>query len=119
MGSPKGRVKTGGRKKGTPNKQAEELRDIADRLGVNPFEVLLLFAKGDWKALGYKKRKYAPDPEIHPSIRARAAAEANQYLHPKRKAIEHSAPGLEDALRELSDDQLDERIQTGLEKLKK
>lgn len=46
------KTKTGGRVKGTPNKKTRDLFEIAERLDCNPFEVLLHFAKGDYKALG-------------------------------------------------------------------
>lgn len=95
---PKGHPRYGGRQKGTPNKTKTPLKERADALGVDPFEVLLLFAKGDWKALGYeseKRRIYSKDivneeHYIQPAIRAKAAAEACQYIYPKLKAIEHS-----------------------------
>lgn len=91
--------KTGGRPKGTPNKRSQALEERAQALGVNPFEILLLFAKGDWEALGYPSEfdtKYTSSGSpysvriISPDTRQRSAAEVCQYLHPKRKAIEHS-----------------------------
>ena len=105
----------GGRQKGTPNKKTKELNSIAERLDVDPFEILLLFAKGDWKALGYSKefeltgfgRKYT----LEPSVRAKCAAEACNYLFPKRKAIEHSLDeDLSNTIKSLTGDQLDARI---------
>ena len=75
-------IKTGGRKKGTPNKGSAPCSEKAHELGIEPFTVLLLFAAGDWQKLGYA----AP---IDPAIRCKAAAEACHYLYPKRKAIEH------------------------------
>ncbi len=83
----KGR-KTGGRQKGTLNKQTRELHDISARLEVDPFEILLLFAKADHKALGYRRKQ-----DITPSLRAQCASDACQYMHPKRKAIEVRAKG--------------------------
>lgn len=89
--------KSGGRKKGTPNKETVDARAIAERLGVDPFEVLLLFAIGDWKALGYDKanrlvssNQYANiyEDTIPPALRKAAASDASQYLYPKRKAVE-------------------------------
>jgi hypothetical protein len=89
--------KSGGRSKGTPNKKTTNAQEIADRLGVDPFEVLLRFAAGDWKKLGYTKEKrlvssnqYASiyEDNITPSIRASAAAQACKYLYPQRKAVE-------------------------------
>jgi len=88
--------KTGGRQKGTVNKKTEELMDISKRLKVNPFEILLLFAKGDWKALGYKAEtvtKYYGETSneeyvISPELRSQSAGKAVEYLYPKRKATE-------------------------------
>lgn len=86
-----------GRKKGTPNKNTAPLKMKAIELGIDPFEILLLFAKGDWKKLGYKnemlftttqKGDVNEEYTIQPAVRARAAAEACSYLHSKRKAIE-------------------------------
>lgn len=90
-------VKTGGRQKGTPNKDTQELKEIAERLGVNPFEVMLLFAKGDWQALGYKNEMYVSSEgdkstsykyTIDPATRAKMASDACQFMYPKRKSIE-------------------------------
>ena len=91
--------KTGGRTKGTPNKDTQELIEIAERLGCSFFEVICLFAMGDWKALGYKSEmtlvsstdkgesyKYTIDP----AVRAKCAMEGASYLYAKRKAIELS-----------------------------
>jgi hypothetical protein len=91
--------KSGGRAKGTPNKSALPLMEKAKELGCDPFEILCLFALGDWKALGYKeghtftptqKGEVIERPLITPELRSKAASEAAQYLYPKRKAIEHS-----------------------------
>lgn len=96
-GRPVGLPKTGGRKKGSPNKRTRELIERADAIGVDPFEILLRFAKGDWKGLGYESEtmtKIAAGgvkveiERIDPELRMKAAAEAAQYLYPKRKAIE-------------------------------
>lgn len=120
----KGLPKTGGRKKGQPNKKTEELRECAKRLGVNPFEVLLLFAEGNWKALGYDKEKFVSGINeygqwykwtIDPAVRSKAAAEACQYLNPKRKAIEHSGE-IKSPESKLSDLELDRRIQSLMKK---
>lgn len=91
--------KFGGRQKGTVNKQTKTLQETAERLGCDPFEILCRFALGDWKGLGYKsehtltptqKGEVVERPIITPEIRHKAAAEAAQYLHPKRKAVEHT-----------------------------
>lgn len=86
----------GGRSKGTPNKRTLELKELAEKLGVDPFEILLLFAKGDYAALGYdefeEKMGAAGIPvsirTIEPELREKAAKDACEYLYPKRKAIE-------------------------------
>lgn len=84
-------VKTGGRKKGTPNKRSLEIEAICEKLDCNPFEILLLFAKGDAKALGYMgATPGAPAPTIAQDIRAKAAAEASKYLYSQKKAVELS-----------------------------
>lgn len=97
MGAPLGHKKYGGRKKGTLNKSALPLHERARTLGVDPFEILLLFCKRDWKALGYdsatevkvgKGGECYEIERITPEHRLRAASEACQYLHPKRKAVE-------------------------------
>lgn len=95
-------AKKGGRAKGTPNRSTQELLNKAQEMGVDPFEVLLLFASGDWENLGYKEETYVASTSesgstykyhIDPAVRAKSAAEACQYLYPKRKAIELSNDG--------------------------
>lgn len=89
----------GGRQKGTKNKSRTAVEETAARLKVNPFEVLCLFAKGDWKALGYEAECYfAEKPDgavkmgyvISPEMRVTAAKEASKYLYPQKKALEVS-----------------------------
>lgn len=118
MSAPKGSPKHGGRRKGTPNKKAIPLAEKAQALGIDPFEILLHFAAGDWKTLGYESEtviKYSKDFQneeytIQPAVRAKAAAEACQYLHPKRKAIEvkDTRDLSEDPCEEYTDEELDE-----------
>lgn len=83
---------TAGRKKGTPNKATLPLEQKALELGVDPFEILLRFAGGDWKGLGYKSEAYEDGFTISPEMRLKAASEACQYLLAKKKAIELSNP---------------------------
>ena len=88
-----------GRPKGSPNKTVIPLQEKARELGCDPFEILCRFALGDWQGLGYDKGiTYQSTNKgdlierhiIPPELRSKAAAEAAQYLYPKRKAIEHS-----------------------------
>lgn len=93
-----------GRKKGTLNKSTQTLEEKCKALGCDPFEILVRFAMGDWKGLGYgamyrvigMTRGDNPEPieelTIEPGLRQKAAAEAAKYLHPQRKAIEVSNP---------------------------
>lgn len=99
VGKPKGLPKSGGRPAGVPNRKTQVLVDKAEELGVDPFEIMLLFAKGDWETLGYPQEKYIKSitemgsvEEFHvtPEARLSAAEKACQYLYAKRKAIEHS-----------------------------
>lgn len=85
-----------GRKKGTPNKDKAPVKEMASRLGVDPLEILLLYAKGDWKALGYESEKitvYSRDYSnekyvIDPAVRMSAAADACRYMYPQLKQID-------------------------------
>jgi hypothetical protein len=94
-----GHKKIGGRQKGTKNKDSIPLSEKAEELGIDPFRVLLMFAAGKWEELGYDKEKQITGQNeygivekytIDPSVRAKAAQEACNYLYPKLKAIEHS-----------------------------
>lgn len=77
-------VRLGGRQKGTPNKSTTEAEAICKRLGCDPFEILILFAKGDYRTLGYSFEALTPE------LRQKSAAEAVRYLRPQRKAVEHT-----------------------------
>jgi hypothetical protein len=87
-----------GRAKGSTNKNRQVLFDKAKELGVDPFEILLLFAKGDYDSLGYDKyqSKAGPNGEvfevltISPELRQKSARDACEYLFPKLKSVEFS-----------------------------
>lgn len=85
MAYPKGtpRPAGSGRKKGTPNKNRVPAEELADALGINPYEVLLRFASGDAPGLGLKK--------VDAGLRAKAAAEATKYLHAQRRSLDIGA----------------------------
>lgn len=91
-----------GSRKGIPNRRTLNAEMKAKELGIDPFECLLLFVKGDWEKLGYDSAKYVASIGEHgvvekwtidPAVRAKAAMEACNYLMPKRKAIEHTGEG--------------------------
>ena len=69
------RQKTGGRKRGTPNKLTQEVIDRLVKLKCDPIEGMA---------------KIAMDEANPPELRGRMFAELAQYTAPKRKAIEHS-----------------------------
>lgn len=94
-----GHKKAGGRAKGTRNRDKAQLQALADKLKVDPFKILLLFAKGDWKALKYENECYFSEKAdgsvkmgyvITPELRAKCAADACKYLIPQLKAVEHT-----------------------------
>jgi hypothetical protein len=86
-----------GREKGSMNKNRQVLHDKARDLGVDTFEILLLFAKGDYAALGYEQHQIKTYGEntsyeltISPELRAKCAEKAMEYLYPKLKSVEIS-----------------------------
>lgn len=98
----KGRHDGGGRRKGSPNKRTVLLIEKAAYLKVDPFEILLLVAKGDWQGLGYE---FNP---ITLGDRLAAATQACQYLYPKRKAIDViQKTNIERPYGHLTDEELD------------
>lgn len=76
-----------GRQKGTKNKSTISVEETAKRLGVDPFEVLCLFVKGDKKALGLKGKA-----EISASFRLAAAQTACRYLYSQKRSVEITNP---------------------------
>lgn len=89
--------KTGGRKSGTPNRRTQEAIELSEKLNVDPLEILLLIAKGDWEALGYEnpqtsKLSKSGDEvwcdRIELDHRLAAAKESCKYIYPARKAVE-------------------------------
>lgn len=88
-----------GRKKGIPNKPKRIMEERAQALGCDPFEILLLFAKGDWEALGYDSKERVAsitdngvimEYTISPQLRQKSAKDAADFIYPKLRAIEVS-----------------------------
>ena len=73
------RAKTGGRKKGTPNKRTQEISERLLEIGGDPLEAMAEIA------LSYHK-------EGDRSNAFKCYSEIAPYIHAKRKAIEHSGP---------------------------
>ena len=86
-------IKTGGRKKGTPNKRTQQVIDILNNLDCNPIEGLVSIAK-----IAMEKQDYALAGSMY--------KELSQYAFPKRRAVEVSAEMNQDiSINELTDQQ--------------
>ena len=79
----KGKPKTGGRKRGTPNRRTLEVQEQLVAVGCDPIEGIATIAM---------------DEDNPPELRLRAYAELAPYLYPKRKAIQHTGEGGEEIL---------------------
>lgn len=89
-----------GRKKGTPNKNTQDIMELCDKLGCNPIEIMARFAINDWEGLGYdspdtivgysKTAQPLKQQRITEKMRLDAACELASYIVPKRKAVEHT-----------------------------
>ena len=76
-GRPLGTPKTGGRKKGTPNKVTFAISEKLAQLRCDPIAILASIAMDQKAAL---------------DARIRCAIELSSYLYPKRKALENPEP---------------------------
>lgn len=85
------------RTKGSLKQIKMDAQAKANELGIDPFEVLLLFSANRWSELGYEKRTqtkctaegYTFEVDlITPELRVKAAQEATNYILSKRKSIE-------------------------------
>ncbi len=94
MGFKKGQ---GGRHKGSVNKRTRNIEEMAAACSVDPFQVLLWVAEGNWKALGYdapSKISYTSagiefeEPNVKLDDRISAAKAASKYLYSEKKAVE-------------------------------
>lgn len=84
------------RQKGSKNRRTQMIEDIAYRFDMDPFEILMMVACGDWKGLGYDsatKTSFAAsgiefeEPWIKLSDRVLAAKEAAGYLYSKKQSV--------------------------------
>lgn len=88
--------KTGGRKKGTPNKDKQELLAlIRDAVGDEDYHPVVAMAKVAFdtstkqvKGLDGKRRQ---EPKVPLELRCRMHQEVARYVAPQLKAIEHTA----------------------------
>lgn len=75
-----------GKRKGTKNKNTVLVEETAARLGIDPFEVLCLFAKRDFRALKLKKNDVSAEAQL------KAAVTACKYLYSQKRSVEISNP---------------------------
>lgn len=98
MAHEKGTPKTegSGRKKGSQNKRTFRVEEIAEKFNVDPFEVLMMVAAGDWEALGFESQSKISytnagiefeEPHIKLSDRVQAAKEAARYLYSQKQSV--------------------------------
>lgn len=90
------RQKTGGRKKGTPNKSTMTVAELCEKMGLNVIENMILFAKGDYQSLGYQETQEKQgfggvtvyELTISPEQRYKANMDLAKFIYPTRKAVE-------------------------------
>src|ERR1700690_2536344 len=90
-----------GRPKGSITKNLSTVEYLACKLGIDPMEIVMKFAAGDWKGLGFEADRYEIETPsgnvkqvfvITPNMRLDAAKEASKYIHSQKKAVEISSP---------------------------
>lgn len=81
-------TKTGGRKKGTPNKRTQDVIERLEALGCDPIEGMA---------------KIAMDKKEPTELRAQMFKELAQYVAPKRKAVERTEVGMVETIVVLPD----------------
>src|SRR5690349_20682424 len=78
-------AKTGGRKKGTPNKATASREAAIAQSGLTPLDFMLNIMRGEAPANADAAQKIAWE-----AMRFEAAKAAAPYVHPKLSSIEHS-----------------------------
>ena len=85
-----------GRPNGAKNKRSLTVEMIAEQFDLDPFEVLMMVAAGDWKGLGYDspmRQSFAAsgiefeELWIKLSDRVTAAKEAAKYLYAAKQSV--------------------------------
>ena len=101
MGFKKGQPRDpkAGRKKGTKNKFTFNAEMLARDLGIDPLEICIHIAAGNWEEAGFKEEFIfveKPDgavtarPCIMPEMRLAAAKEAARYMYSTKQAVQLS-----------------------------
>lgn len=85
-----------GRPKGAKNKRTLLVEEIAMRFDIDPFEVLMMVAAGDWKGLGYAEKSKTTftlqgieveEDNVPLAQRVQAAKEAAKYLYAQKQSV--------------------------------
>jgi hypothetical protein len=114
-----------GSRKGIKNQRTLQIETIAEKFP-NPFLVLMMFASGDWKGLGYDSETYVMESAsgatkigyvITPELRVIAAREACRYLYPMKKEKDDAPKEIEVKSIEQKKELL-EKAQRQIEKLR-
>ena len=91
-----------GRPKGAKGKMTFNAQELAQKMGIDPLEVLLMITAGDWEGLGFSgpsKISYTnagiefEEPNIPLQVRQKAASDAAKYLYSTRSAVSLSTEG--------------------------
>ena len=100
--------KTGGRKKGTPNKATAARQAAVAASGMTPLDFMLAIVRGENISQGKGKSAYVPTMED----RKWAAGQAAPYVHPRLSSVgvEHSD---KQDVSNLTDAELEEIIRSG------
>ena len=86
----------GGRPKGVKNLRTRTIEEIASKFNIDPFEVLMMVAVGDWQGLGYESKTKTTftmqgieveEENIKLSDRVQAAKEASKYLYSQKQSV--------------------------------
>ncbi len=84
------------RPKGSKNRRTRLVEEIADRFDIDPFEVLMMIAAGDWKGLGYETKSKitytaqgieVEEENVPLAQRCQAAKEAAKYLYAQKQSV--------------------------------
>lgn len=84
------------RPKGSLNRRTRLVEEIAKQFDLDPFEVLMMVAAGDWKGLGYDSQMRTSfaasgiefeEQWIKLSDRVTAAKEAAKYLYAAKQSV--------------------------------
>lgn len=82
------------------NRQMFDIYHLCEKMDINVFKILLHYAAGDWKALGYDSEVMHSENEsgetklvytIKPELRLHAAATAAKYLYTPHRALDITA----------------------------